>query len=326
MTETMTALFGGQGPDWVAREVPVPEPGPGQVLVRTHAVALNNADPQMLAEFDTPGSDNAYVAGYEFAGDIAALGPGTHNLTVGDRVMGTAPSSFAQFVLADYRHVIAMPDNLEYNETTALPTALLTEHGALMLAGYTPGQTVLITAATSGIGLLGVQIAKALGAAAVIGTTRSADKEDVLIKAGADTVVVTTNRNLTDAVLEATEGRGVDVVLDHAGGQTLAACLPATRDGGHLVNIGRLDAAQSTIDLDALSYRHLHLHGASFGFGRAEELGNVIAALADEVMPAVADGRIRPVIDSIYPFAEAADAAHRMRSGNTVGKIVMPMP
>lgn len=322
----MTALFGGQGPDWVAREVPVPGPGPGQVLVRTHAVALNNADPQMLAEFDTPGSDNEYVAGYEFCGDITALGPGTHNLTVGDRVMGTAPNSFAQFVLADYRHVIAMPDNLQYNEAAALPTALLTEHGALMLAGYKPGQTVLITAATSGIGLLGVQIAKALGAAAVIGTTRSADKEDVLIKAGADTVVVTTNRNLTDAVLEATEGRGVDVVLDHAGGQTLAACLPATRDGGHLVNIGRLDATKSTIDLDALSYRHLHLHGASFGFGRAEELGNVIAALANEVIPAVADGRIRPVIDSIYPFAEAADAAHRIRSGNTVGKIVMPMP
>lgn len=188
------------------------------------------------------------------------------------------------------------------------------------------GKVVLITGATSGIGLIGVQMAKALGAALVIATTRSRTKEALLRKAGADAVIVTKDQDLTQAVLDATGSEGVDVVLDHVGGQTFAGCLPATRVDGHLVSIGRLDQAESTIDLDALSYRHLHVRGVSFGFSRPEALGHVIAVLRDEVMPAVANRRIHPVIDSVHAFDQAHEAADRMRSHQAHGKIILTVP
>ncbi|MFG2628603.1 zinc-binding dehydrogenase [Streptomyces sp. NPDC048473] len=142
-------------------------------------------------------------------------------------------------------------------------------------------------------------------------------------RAGADTVVATDDQDLTQAVLDATGGEGVDVVLDHVGGQTFADCLPSTRVDGHVVDIGRLGQAESTINLDALSYRHLHVRGVSFGFSRPEALGQVIAALFDEVIPAVADGRIHPVIDSVHTLGRADEAADRMRSHQAHGKIIL---
>ncbi|MFE4683950.1 zinc-binding alcohol dehydrogenase family protein [Streptomyces sp. NPDC056721] len=319
MPRTMTVLFGGTGPDWEYREAPVPDPGPGQVLVRTGAVAFNNADTAMLDAADQ------YVAGFEFAGEIVAVGEGVRGPAVGERVMGTTPRSFAQYVLADHRHVLLVPDGVGYEEAAALPTGLLTEHGALSPGSFQAGQSVLITAASSGIGLIGVRIAKAIGAGMVIATTRSVAKRELLTRTGADVVVVTDEQDLTQAVLEATGQDGVDVVLDHVGGQTFADCLPATRVDGHVVNIGRLGQARSTIDLDALSYRHLRLRGVSFGFTRAAELGAVIAELTPQVLPAVADGRIRPV-DTTLPFDQANTAAARLRTHQAHGKVVVSMP
>ncbi|MER7016012.1 zinc-binding dehydrogenase [Saccharopolyspora sp. NPDC000359] len=328
MPATMTALVGGTGPGWEVREVPVPEAGPGQVLVRVRAAALNNADAAVLAAADptSGGTGEEYRAGYEFAGEVAAVGPGVTGVVVGERVMGTQPRSFAQHVVADHRHVLPVPDTIDHEEAASLPTGLLTEHGALRLGAFRAGQSVLVTGASSAIGLLGVQIAKVLGASTVVGTTRTAAKEALLVSAGADVAVVGPGDDLTEEVLAATGGQGVDVVLDHVGGKLFAACLPATRCHGHLVNIGRLDRAESTIDLDHLSHRHLHLRGASFGFARPAELGVMVAGLVPEVVPAVADGRIRPVVDEVFPLARAAEALEWLRTGQTVGKIVLAVP
>ncbi|MEK8142021.1 zinc-binding dehydrogenase [Streptomyces sp. M10(2022)] len=219
-----------------------------------------------------------------------------------------------------------MSAELGYEEACALPTGLLTEHGSLMAGGFEAGKSVLITGATSGIGLIGVRIATALGASHVIATTRTAAKRELLEQSGAGTVVVTDEHNLTEAVLEATGGSGVDVVLDHVGGQTFADCLPATHVDGSVVNIGRLDTAKATIDLDALSYRHLRVCGVSFGFTRAAELGAVIAAAGRQLLPAIGDGRVRPVIDSTLSFDSATDAAARLRTHRSQGKIVMTLP
>lgn len=199
MTSTMTALFGGTGPDWAPRQVPVPQPGPGQIVVRARAVALNNADASMLAAADptSGGTGKDYQAGFEFAGEVTAVGDGVDAPAIGSRVMGTTPGSFAQYVLADHRHVLPVPDELGHEEACALPTGMLTEHGALMVAGFQAGQSVLITGATSSIGLIGVQIAKALGADRIVATTRSAAKRDLLIRAGADTVVITDEQDTT---------------------------------------------------------------------------------------------------------------------------------
>jgi NADPH:quinone reductase-like Zn-dependent oxidoreductase len=328
MPETMTALFGGTGPDWTTRQVPVPQPGPGQIVVRARAVALNNADASMLAATDptSGGTGKEYQAGYEFGGEVTAVGDDVDAPAVGERVMGTTPGSFAQYVLADHRHVLPVPDELAYEVACALPTGLLTEHGALTAAGFQAGQSVLITGATSSIGLIGVQIAKALGAGQIIATTRSAAKRDLLVQAGANTVVVTGEQDLIETVLDATGGEGVDVALDHVGGPTFAACLPATKIDGAVVNIGRLDTASSTIDLDALSYRHLRVAGLSFGFTRAAELGAVIATAGERLLAAVADGRVRPLVDTTFSFDTADKAAERLRSHQAHGKIILTVP
>ena len=327
MTDTMRALVGGIGPEWVIEEVLVPQPGPGEVLIRNRAAATNNADISMLAEADPThgGHGKAFIAGFEYAGEVAALGEGVDTWQVGDAVMGSIPSAFAEYVIADHRFVLPRPEGLDPQIACALPTGLLTEHGALTTAGFTAGQSVLITGASTAIGLIGAQMVKALGASHVIGTTRSSAKRALLTDAGVDTVIVTGEQDLTAATLAATDGKGVDVVLDHIAGQTFADCLPATKEDGHVVNIGRLDGAESTINLDHLSYRHLTVHGVSFGFTRDWEMAGIIAGLLPEVIPAVARGEIRPVIDHTVELTQVQRVADRLRSGEAVGKIVLTL-
>ncbi|MEV0685183.1 alcohol dehydrogenase catalytic domain-containing protein [Nocardia sp. NPDC050378] len=182
MTDTMRALVSGIGPDWVLREVPRPRPASGQILIRNQAAATNNADLPMLAAADPThgGHGNQFIAGFEYAGEVVELGDDVRAWQVGDHVMGSIPSSFAEYVVADQRFVLPRPDGLDPTVACALPTGLLTEHGALTVAGFTAGQSVLITGAATGIGLIGAQLAKALGAAEVIGTTRSAAKREML--------------------------------------------------------------------------------------------------------------------------------------------------
>jgi NADPH2:quinone reductase len=327
MTDMMRALVSGRGPEWTLTDLPIPHPGPGEVLIRNHAAATNNADLPMLAESDPTagGHGKEFIAGFEYAGEIVALGGDVDGWQVGDPVMGSTPYSFAQYVTADQRFVLPRPGGLDPEIACALPTGLLTEHGALTTAGFTAGQSVLITGASTGIGLIGAQLAKALGASLVIGTTRSAGKRQLLIGAGVDTVIVTNQQDLLGATLAATNGKGVDVVLDHLAGQTFGQCLPATKVDGHVVNIGRLDGPASTIDLDYLSYRHLTVHGVSFGFTRDREMAAVISGLLPQVIPAVARGEIRPVIDRTVDITDFGQAAERLRSGQAVGKIVFKM-
>ncbi|MGI6796696.1 quinone oxidoreductase family protein [Gordonia sihwensis] len=325
MTETMRALVSGRGPEWILADAALPEPGPGQVLIRNRAAATNNADLPMLAEADPTrgGHGREFIAGFEYAGEIAALGEDAGDWQVGDPVMGTFPSAFADYLIADHRFVLPRPEGLAADIACALPTALLTEFGALTVAGFVPGRSALITGATTGIGLVGVQMAKVLGASSVVATTRTAGKRELLAGLGADTVIVTGDEDLTQATLAATGGKGADVVLDHVAGETFAQCLPATAEDGHVVNIGRLAGPASTIDLDALSYRHLTVHGVSFGFSRDWETVPILESLSADVLPAVARGEIQPVIDSVVDVADFQQVAERLRSGKAVGKAVL---
>lgn len=326
MTETMRALQLGKGPHWELSEVPVPQPGAGEVLIRNLASASNNADIPMLDEADPTngGHGKAAVAGFEYAGEVVAVGENAGEWQPGDAVMGSIPNAFGEYVVADHRFVQRRPEGLEPEIACALPTGLLTEHGALTRAEFKAGQSVLITGASTAIGYIGVQVVKALGASLVIGTTRSESKRQLLLDAGADEVIITDdNTSLTDEVLKLTDGKGVDVVLDHIAGQTFADTLPATAEDGHVVNIGRLAGPASNIDLDALSYRHLTVHGVSFGYTRDWEMADVIAGLEPEVAPAVERGEIRPLIAATLPFTESAKVEELLRDHSTVGKVVL---
>jgi NADPH:quinone reductase-like Zn-dependent oxidoreductase len=211
-----------------------------------------------------------------------------------------------------------------FENAAALPTALLTEHGALRAGNFAAGQTVLITGATSAIGLVGLQIARELGARTVLATTRSSTKADLLRQCGADIVLDTAASDLPEAVLDATDGDGVDLVLDHVGGPLFARTLPATGTHGTIVQVGRLDPTPPTINLDHIAYRRLTVRGVSFG--APDELAELLDQAGRVLLPAVAAGRIKPVIDRVLRLDEAVEAARRVRDGLAVGKVVLRMP
>ena len=325
---TMRVLAGGFGPEWEVREVEMPIPGPRQLLIRVRAAALNRADLYMLEGSYQPNTktQTVYTAGLELAGEVEAVGTDARDFAVGERVMGSTLGAFAAYALLDHRHAIAVPESLGWIEAAALPVGLSTAHDALVTqAGVKAGDSVLVVGATSSVGLLAVELARALGADPVIATTTSGRKGGNLKAAGAHFVINTATENLVEGVNDATGGVGVDIALDHVGGQLFAELFMATRIGGTIVNIGRLAGPQCTINLDQLSFRRLNVRGTTFSVRSAEERAEVCAALIPEVLPAVAAGRLKPVIDTVFRFEEAQRAAERMRSNEAVGKLVLEL-
>lgn len=321
----MRALVVGHGPTWVLVERDVPAPGAGEVLVRVRAAASNNGDLPMIdgADPTSGGSGDEAVAGFEYAGEIAALGDGVSDWGIGDAVMGSMPSAYADYVVVDARFLMPRPASITPVEAATLPVGLLTEHGALVVAEFASGRSVLVTGASSGVGLVGVQVARALGASKVIGTTRRESMRAVLTDLGVDDVVVTDGDDLAEQVRALTGGTGVDVVLDHLGTPSFAQAVDATADEGHLVPVGRAAGSSATIDLDRVGQRRLTIRGVSFGFVRTQEMADVVAGLLPEVIPAVERGDIRPIVDSTYDVADHEKVVERLRSGENIGKVVL---
>lgn len=328
MRHTTQALVGGLGPSWERRELPVPVPGRGEVVLRIRAAGLNRADLHRLAGTYNPSAVGGaeFVGGLEGAGEVVQVGAGVPAELVGKRVMSTIGGAFAQYAVADHRNLLEIPDSLSYIEAAALPVALTTEHDALVTqAGFTRGQSVLVLGATSSVGLVGTSMAKTLGASVVIATTTNDAKTDVLRRAGADLVVNTGTDELATAVLSATGDAGVDIVLDHLAGEPLAGCLPAVKHNGTIINIGRLAGATSAINVDTLSFRRITLRGTTFSIRTADERAAVSAAVREQVLPEVAAGTIAPVVDRVFRFEDAAQAADYMRTNQAAGKIVLEL-
>lgn len=326
MPQTTTALCGGTGPHWEDREVPTPVRGAGQVLVTVRDCGLNRADLAMLAgHFNgTTQLGTAYRAGLEMAGVVTALGEGVSRWSLGDRVMGAVPEAFATEVAVDEHLLLAVPASLTWPEAAALPVGLATEYDALIAqAGFTPGSRVLITGASSAVGLVGVQVARSQGAAQVLGTTTSSAKAAALRTAGCDTVITTTSEDLRETVLAATDGQGVDIVLDHLGGELFASLPGVTARGGTIINIGRVAGHTGQLDLDDLAFRRLRLLGTTFTGRTGQEVAELCEAMSRDLGPALDRGALRAVVGRILPLADASLAAEAMRSRAVLGKIVL---
>lgn len=297
---------------------PVPVPAVDQVLVHVRAAALNNGD--------LNGSGAEHIAGFEFSGEVVAVGSGVDTATAGGRVFGIAEGALAEYVVAHHRHVLPTPAELTDVEAAATPTAYTTELGAALTGPISAGATVLVTAASSSIGLVAVQVAKELGASRVLATTRSRDKVAALEAVGADTVLVTDNDGISAATLDATDGTGADVVLDHIGGDALDSVVAAAKDGGTVISVGRLGGGTGTVDLFALARRHVLLRSVSYGLTPPAVLGDLFDGVAETLIPAITAGRIRPVVGAIHPFEAAPAALEEFRAGKTVGKTVITVP
>ena len=305
------------------RDLPIPEPGDGEVLVAVRASGVNRADllqrqgKYAQAAFPVTGP---VVAGMEAAGEVVALGPGVRGVRTGDRVMGMCAGGCAEYTVLDARLALPVPDGMDWVTAAALPSGLMTEYDALANAAQmVSGETVLITAASSGVGLIGVAVARTLGAGRVLATVRSPASAAAVTAAGADEAVAAPDGGELPF-------RDVDVVIDHVGGPLLPALLPTLRVNGRLVSVGRLGARTGELDMNLLALNRLHLIGVTFRTRTRDETAEIAEGAARDLSAAVQAGTIRPTIAATYPFAEAFAAQGRLRGERPPGKIVITVP
>ena len=314
---------GPQGAKFELRDIPVPAAGPGQVLVAVRAAGTNRGE--LIRGADAK-SGNPTRAGGEFAGEIIAVGDGVTGFAPGDRVMGRAAGSYAEHVTASARALMRIPAGMSWAEAAAVPNVFVTAHDALVTNGAVKaGEAVMVTAAPSGVGTAAVQIARHVGAAPVIATTRTPAKVAALRALGAHEVVDTTRPGWVDVVLKATEGRGVDVIIDHVGGAMLADNIRLLALEGRLVSVGRNASRVGDCDLDEIARKRARIIGVTFRTRTPEQSLACSERFATHLLDAVAKGSLKPVLDRTFPFERLGDA-HAYMLGNTqTGKIVLTM-
>jgi NADPH:quinone reductase-like Zn-dependent oxidoreductase len=324
----MKAWFTVPGPQGATRElrdIPVPDPGSGQVVVAVRASGTNRGELIRGADLRS-GSATAKPAraGTEFAGEIAGLGDGASGWKQGDRVMGRAAGSYAEYVVTPERALMRIPEGMSWAEAAAIPNVFVTAHDALVTnAAVAPGEAVVVTAGSSGVGTAAIQIARHLGATPVLATTRSPAKAAALRALGAHDVVDTREAGWVDAVMRATAGRGVDVIIDHVGGPMLADNIRVLALKGRLVSVGRNAGRVGDCDLDEVARKRASIIGVTFRTRTPEESLACSERFAVHLLEAFAKGTLKPVLDRTFPFERLADAHAYMLSDAQVGKIVL---
>lgn len=307
-------------------ERPRPEPARGEVRVRVHAAALNRADLQQRRGFYAAPPDSPKdIPGLEYAGEVEALGPDVTDLAVGDRVFGlVGGGAYAELLVTHARALARIPAHLSYEEAAALPEGCITAYDAMYTqARLRGGETVLIHAVGSGVGTLAVQIAHALGAV-TIGTARTADKLERAGKLGLTHGILATEGRFADAVKQHAPD-GVAVILDLVGGAYVEEGLSCIAVGGRLVEVGLTGGVRANLELALLLHRRASITGTVIRARPLEEKIAVHRTFEREVVPLIARGAVRPVIDEVMPLADAARAHARMESNATFGKIILGM-
>lgn len=311
----------------VLQEFEKPSVMSGHVIVKVRAAALNRADLAMLtgASHGAAGGMGLPL-GLEWAGEIVEVGPEVEGWHVGDRVMAAGPGAFTEYVVANAAWIYPIPDSVSWEQAAALPVAMQTMHDAITSNGQlVAGQSVLIQGASSAVGIMGVQVARLMGASQVIGTSTSAERRERLLGLGADLVVDSRAEDWTAQVLKATRRKGVDLLVDLLAGPLVTPNLLVTKIGGRMVNVGRMAGENGHFDFDLHSMRRITYVGVSFRTRSAAEITEVIARTRRDLIPALAEGKVSMPIDKTYPFEAFADAFERMARNQHFGKIVLTM-
>ncbi|MDB5858605.1 MAG: NADPH:quinone reductase (Quinone oxidoreductase)-like protein [Ramlibacter sp.] len=308
------------------RETPLPEPGPGQLLVRMHAAALNRGE--FVLGHGLHGKAGSWKAiGGEGAGVVTAAGPGVTGFRPGDRVMGRCPGAFSQYAVMELAEAMAVPEALSWEEAASIPMTFLVAYDMLVLQGrLKAGEWLLVNGVSSGVGVASLQLAKVLEAR-VIGTSGSAAKLEALKPLGLDLGLCTRLPDFAPAVLEATGQRGADLVVNTVGGSVFAESVRALGFEGRLATVGYVDGVlHADIDLEALHAKRLTLFGVSNKLRSKAQRAAAVPRFVAEVMPHFAARRITPHIDQVADFARLKEAKARMEAGGHVGKIVLRLP
>jgi NADPH:quinone reductase len=305
------------------KEVPDPVAGPDEVLVQIVSSALNRADLlQRMGLYPGPAMEHE-IPGLEFAGRVIAVGERVTEHGIGDAVMGISNGGcYAEQIAIHERQAMRVPEALPLSDAGAFPEVFVTAWDALVRqGGLTSGRWALVHAGASGVGTAAIQICKAMGAR--IAVTASAGKHDVCHQLGADVVIDYNADDFVAVTNDATEGLGIDVVLDVIGGEYMPRNVSALRLGGRIIQVGVMAGGPVPFNVASLLMKRATITGTTLRARPIEEKVAITREFAAQILPHVASGAIRPVIDSRYPLDEVAAAHERMASNANAGKLVL---
>jgi NADPH2:quinone reductase len=318
----------GYGPNGPAiTDVAKPQPQGTQVLVKVKALGLNRADIGM-AKGHAHGAAGGVgtVLGMEWSGEVAELGPDAKGVKIGDRIMGSGAAAFADYTLADHGRLFRAPSNMNFVDAATLPVALTTMHNAVVTNGaLRPGESVLIQGASSGVGLMAMQIAKLKGASLVIGSSTDAMRRARLKDHGADLAIDSSDPGWVDQVLEATGGEGVDLIVDQVSGKLATQNLAACKIKGRIVNVGRLGGTRAEFNFDLHAARRISYIGVTFRTRSIDEIREIFDEVKKDIWGAVESRRLRLPVDKVFGFDDIGKAFEHMEANRHFGKIVVTL-
>ncbi len=327
MKAVVISAFGGVEVLEVRELTDAPKPTADRVRVRVRAAGLNRADIlQRLGRYPAPPGYPQDIPGLEFAGEVESIGEEVRNWKVGDRVFGiTGGGGQAEFVTVPENHLAQIPANLGWADAAAVPEVFMTAHDALFTqCRVTMGEHVLIHAAGSGVGTAAIQLVKTAGAFAY-GTSRTIEKLERAKHFGltASCAVGHDPMKMAEVVREWTNNAGVNVILDLVGAAYLRANLESLSKKGRLIFVGTTSGSKAEIDHGVVMSKRLKIMGTALRIRSAEEKATATRLFAEQVVPLLASGAVRPVIDKVLPVADVHAAHERIESNESFGKVVL---
>ena len=322
MTETMWAVTVEDDAPLKLGQVEKPSCGPSDVLVEVITAGLNRADLVQRKGFYPPPPGASTVMGLECSGTIVAVGSDVSEWNIGDRVAGLmAGGGYAEYAVVDQGSLYAIPDTMSFEEAGALPEVMMTVWANIFdRCQFRVGETLLIHGGTSGIGTMAIQMAKHAGAGKIIITAGSKEKCDYALKLGAN-IAVNYREDDFEAIVR--DAGGADVILDMVGADYVQKNLSAARVNGRIVNIAYMNGSNVEVNLLPLMLKRLILTGTTLRARPNDEKQRIRDAILADFWPAVLSGKIKPIIDTVYPFEEAEAAQAHMEKGGHIGKILL---
>jgi NADPH2:quinone reductase len=322
---TAVAISKPGGPEvLVPEQRPVPQPGPHEILIKVAAAGVNRPDVlQRLGLYPVPPGASD-LPGLEVAGEVVALGDKVTARKLGDKVMSlVAGGGYAEYCLTHESHAMPVPAGFSMNEAGAVPETLMTVwHNVFERGGLQKGETLLVHGGSSGIGTMAIQMAKAHGAKVFV-TVGGQDKIDACLKLGADAAINYKTEDFVARTQELTDGAGVNLILDMVGGDYIDRNYDAAAVEGRIVQIAFLGGPKASPNFSKLMIKRLHHTGSTLRPRSIEDKAAMVAAITQRALPWLAEGRVRPVMDSTFALNEAARAHQRMETSQHIGKIVL---
>ena len=327
LPDTMTAISISEpgGPEvLVPVELPRPEPGHDEILIRVEAAGVNRPDVVQRQGFYPPPPGAPDTPGLEVAGEVVSVGPGAHTWKPGDKATAlVGGGGYATYCVVNAAHALPVPDGLSAVEAAALPETVFTVWtNVFERGGLKGGETLLVHGGSSGIGTTAIQLARALGAR-VFATAGSAEKCAACEELGADRAINYREEDFVAVVKEATGGTGANVILDMVGGSYLQRNMDVAAPDGRIVSIAFLEGAKTDVNLLPIMLKRLTLTGSTLRARPLEEKARLAEEVLAHVWPLIEGGRFRPLIHATFPLADAAKAHALMESSDHIGKIVL---